>query len=55
MQALRHIASALARDPSLLAEIKVKLGRKRDTFPLFNAARFAREARYDDVGDLAAR
>jgi protein O-GlcNAc transferase len=42
------LALKLAREPSLLASIKDKLGRNRDTFPLFDTARFTRhiEAAY---------
>jgi len=36
------LALKLARDPALLAEIKAKLVRNRDTCPLFNTERFAR-------------
>jgi predicted O-linked N-acetylglucosamine transferase (SPINDLY family) len=36
------LALKLARDPALLAEIKAKLVRNRDTCPLFNTKRFAR-------------
>jgi predicted O-linked N-acetylglucosamine transferase (SPINDLY family) len=36
------LALKLAREPSLLASIKDKLGRNRDTFPLFDTARFTR-------------
>ena len=42
------LALKLAREPSLLASIKAKLARNRDTYPLFDTARFARhiEAAY---------
>jgi protein O-GlcNAc transferase len=42
------LALKLAREPSLLASIKAKLARNRDTFPLFDTARFTRhiEAAY---------
>jgi predicted O-linked N-acetylglucosamine transferase (SPINDLY family) len=42
------LALKLAREPSLLAAIKVKLARHRDTYPLFDTARFTRhiEAAY---------
>jgi hypothetical protein len=36
------LALKLARDPALLAEIKAKLLRNRNTYPLFNTQRFAR-------------
>ena len=36
------LALKLARDPALLAEIKAKLVRNRNTSPLFNTERFAR-------------
>jgi predicted O-linked N-acetylglucosamine transferase (SPINDLY family) len=42
------LALKLARDPAMLAEIKAKLARNRDTTPLFDTARFTRhiEAAY---------
>jgi protein O-GlcNAc transferase len=42
------LALKLARDPALLAEIKAKLVRHRDTYPLFDTVRFTRhiEAAY---------
>jgi protein O-GlcNAc transferase len=42
------LALTLARDPVLLASIRQKLARNRQTHPLFNTARFARhiEAAY---------
>ena len=36
------LALKLARDPTLLAEIKTKLVRSRNTCPLFNTERFTR-------------
>jgi protein O-GlcNAc transferase len=36
------LALKLARDPALLAEIRAKLVRNRNTYPLFNTERFAR-------------
>jgi predicted O-linked N-acetylglucosamine transferase (SPINDLY family) len=43
------LALKLAREPDLLAGIKSKLDRNRQTFPLFDTARFARhlEAAYE--------
>jgi protein O-GlcNAc transferase len=43
------LALKLACDPDLLADIKAKLARNRQTFPLFDTARFARhlEAAYE--------
>jgi protein O-GlcNAc transferase len=42
------LALSLARDPSLLASVKAKLARNRDTYPLFDTAGFTRniEAAY---------
>src|SRR5262249_23908036 len=42
------LALKLARDPQQLASIKAKLARNRDTYPLFDTARFTRhiEAAY---------
>jgi protein O-GlcNAc transferase len=42
------LALRLAQDPSLLAAVKAKLARNRDTYPLFDTARFTRniEAAY---------
>jgi len=36
------LALKLAREPAMLAEIKAKLARNRDTYPLFDTARFTR-------------
>jgi predicted O-linked N-acetylglucosamine transferase (SPINDLY family) len=36
------LALRLAREPSLLASVKAKLARNRDTYPLFDTARFTR-------------
>jgi predicted O-linked N-acetylglucosamine transferase (SPINDLY family) len=45
------LALKLAREPSLLASIKAKLARNRDTYPLFDTARFTRhiEAAYNTM------
>jgi predicted O-linked N-acetylglucosamine transferase (SPINDLY family) len=45
------LALKLAREPALLAEIKAKLARNRDTYPLFNTERFTRhiEAAYTNM------
>ena len=42
------LALKLAREPSLLQGIKAKLARNRDSYPLFDTARFTRhlEAAY---------
>src|SRR5262249_23215810 len=42
------LALKLAREPSFLASVKAKLARNRDTYPLFDTARFTRhiEAAY---------
>jgi predicted O-linked N-acetylglucosamine transferase (SPINDLY family) len=42
------LALKLVRDPALLASIKAKLARNRETYPLFDTARFTRhiEAAY---------
>ena len=52
------LALKLARDPALLAEIKAKLARNRDTYPLFDTAPLHppyRSRLHGDVGDMAAR
>ena len=51
------LALKLARDPTLLAEIKAKLVRNRDTYPLFNTERFARhiEAAYTTMWETWQR
>jgi protein O-GlcNAc transferase len=48
LEEYKALALKLARNPALLAEIKAKLVRNRNTYPLFNTARFARhiEAAY---------
>jgi protein O-GlcNAc transferase len=45
------LALKLARDPPVLARIKAKLARNRDTYPLFDSERFARnlEAAYTSM------
>jgi protein O-GlcNAc transferase len=45
------LALKLAREPSLLASIKANLARNRDTYPLFDTARFTRhiEAAYETM------
>ena len=47
------LALKLARDSALLAGIKAKLARHRDTYPLFDTARFARhiEAAYTTMSE----
>ena len=51
------LALKLARDASLLASIKGKLTRNRDTYPLFNSNRFTRhlEAAYTTMWELWQR
>ncbi|MEP7030468.1 MAG: tetratricopeptide repeat protein [Pseudolabrys sp.] len=48
LEAYEALALALARDPQRLAELKAKLARNRDSYPLFDTARFTRnlEAAY---------
>ncbi len=48
LQDYEALALKLAREPARLADIKAKLARNRDTFPLFDTARFTRhlEAAY---------
>jgi protein O-GlcNAc transferase len=45
------LALKLAREPTYLASIKAKLARNRDSFPLFDTARFTRhvEAAYETM------
>jgi predicted O-linked N-acetylglucosamine transferase (SPINDLY family) len=51
------MALKLARNASLLAEIKVKLARNRNTCPLFNTVRFTRhiEAAYATMWEIWQR
>jgi predicted O-linked N-acetylglucosamine transferase (SPINDLY family) len=51
------LALKLARDPGLLAEIKAKLVRNRNTYPLFNTERFTRhiEAAYTTMWETWQR
>lgn len=51
------LALKLACDPALLASIKSKLARNRDTYPLFNTARFTRhiEAAYINMWEKYQR
>ncbi len=51
------LALKLGRDPVLLADIKAKLARHRDTYPLFDTARFARhiEAAYTTMWETWQR
>jgi predicted O-linked N-acetylglucosamine transferase (SPINDLY family) len=51
------LALKLAREPALLAEIKVKLARNRATSPLFNTERFTRhiEAAYTNMWETWQR
>jgi predicted O-linked N-acetylglucosamine transferase (SPINDLY family) len=45
------LALKIARDPGLLASLKAKLARNRNTFPLFDTALFTRnvEAAYTEM------
>jgi predicted O-linked N-acetylglucosamine transferase (SPINDLY family) len=51
------LALKLARDPSMLASIKERLARNRDTYPLFDTSRFCRhiEAAYTGMWRLQER
>jgi protein O-GlcNAc transferase len=51
------LALKLAREPTLLASIKAKLARNRDTYPLFDTARFTRhiEAAYTRMWERQQR
>jgi protein O-GlcNAc transferase len=51
------LALKLARDPSLLASVKAKLARNRDSYPLFDTKRFARhiEAAYTTMWERYQR
>jgi protein O-GlcNAc transferase len=51
------LALKLAREPAMLAEIKARLARNRDTFPLFDTARFTRhiEAAYTTMWEINQR
>lgn len=51
------LALKLARDPALLAEIKAKLVRNHNTYPLFNTERFAHyiEAAYTTMWETWQR
>lgn len=55
--AVLGVALKLARDPALLAEIKGKLVRNRNTYPLFNTVRFTRhiEAAYTTMWETWQR
>ena len=57
LEEYKALALKLARDPALLAEIKAKLVRNRDTYPLFNTDRFARhiEAAYTTMWETWQR
>jgi protein O-GlcNAc transferase len=47
----------LARDPGLLASLRQKLARNRETYPLFDTARFTRhiEAAYTTMWERCQR
>jgi predicted O-linked N-acetylglucosamine transferase (SPINDLY family) len=51
------LALKLAREPELLSSIRAKLARNRNTFPLFDTARFTRhiEAAYVTMWERAQR
>ena len=57
LQEYEALALKLARDTALLAAIKEKLERNRETFPLFNTQRFARhiEAAYATMSERLRR
>jgi protein O-GlcNAc transferase len=51
------LALKLAREPELLAGIRAKLARNRDTYPLFDSVRFTRhiEAAYETMWEIQQR
>jgi protein O-GlcNAc transferase len=51
------LALKLARDPALLAALRQKLARHRETYPLFNTGRFTRhiEAAYIEMWERRQR
>jgi predicted O-linked N-acetylglucosamine transferase (SPINDLY family) len=51
------LAVRLARNPALLSELRQKLARQRETFPLFNTERFTRhiEAAYTTMWERSQR
>ena len=57
LEGYQTLALKLARNPTLLAEIKAKLVRHRNTDPLFNTDRFARhiEAAYTTMWEIWQR
>lgn len=57
LEEYESLALRLARDPALLAAIKAKLARNRDSCPLFDTARFTRhiEAAYDAMWERYRR
>ncbi len=57
LEAYRTLAIRLAQNPGALAEIKRKLARNRETHPLFDRQRFARniESAYATMWDICAR
>jgi len=57
LEEFQALALKLARDSALLAEIKAKLARNRNTYPLFNTVRFTRhiEAAYTTMWEIWQR
>jgi predicted O-linked N-acetylglucosamine transferase (SPINDLY family) len=57
LEEYQALALKLARDPALLAEIKGKLVRNRNTYPLFSTVRFTRhiEAAYTTMWETWQR
>jgi predicted O-linked N-acetylglucosamine transferase (SPINDLY family) len=57
LEEYQALALKLVRDPALLAEIRAKLARNRNTYPLFNTVRFARhiEAAYLQMWEIWQR
>jgi len=57
LEEYKTLALKLARDPAMLADIKSRLERHRDTFPLFDSARLARhiESAYATMWEIWQR
>jgi protein O-GlcNAc transferase len=57
LEEYQALALKLARDPALLAEIKAKLARNRNIYPLFDTERFRRyiEAAYLQMWEIWQR
>jgi predicted O-linked N-acetylglucosamine transferase (SPINDLY family) len=54
---MRHWPWGSRRNPDALAGLRIKLARNRETFPLFDTARFARhiEAAYATMWEISQR